>query len=191
MPLCFGSETLHQKDDDETAEDRGKKHPVAKAAGSLAYVCVVPDAQGAVVKRVVKQADQRSQCDGAATRHDTDDQCEAAKNQEAGSPLRPCTDRRNGGIGRRDVRERHIRHNPFGRGQPNRRQHPPKSMNFSCFVLEPNHACFNQATTEAQCRSSASTRRLFQHNPPPAVPDHANRLPFRVWWGLLGIHEYG
>ena len=58
MTLCFRRETLHQKDHTEAADDRGKQYPVAKPTWTFADVGVVPDAERAVVKHIVKEADQ-------------------------------------------------------------------------------------------------------------------------------------
>lgn len=60
MALGLRCETLHQKDDNEAAEDRGQKHPVAKPAWSFADVGIVPDTESAVVKRVMKKSDERT-----------------------------------------------------------------------------------------------------------------------------------
>jgi hypothetical protein len=87
MAFGFRCEPLHQKDNDQTADNGRKQDPVAEPARPLADIGVIPDAERAVVKRVVKKSDQRAQGDGAAARHDAYDQRKAAQNQEIDPPV--------------------------------------------------------------------------------------------------------
>ena len=82
MALGFRRKTLHQKDHQKSAEDRRKKYPVAEPARSLRDIGVVEDAESAIVKQVVKEADERPQGDGAKAGHDAHDQRKPAKNQQ-------------------------------------------------------------------------------------------------------------
>ena len=105
MTLGFGGEALDQEHHDEPAENRRKDDEIAEPARAFADVRVIPDAERPVVERVVKEADQRAQGDGADAGHDADDQSERAENEQADAPLlvlrRPAADdRRRAFLGR-------------------------------------------------------------------------------------------
>jgi hypothetical protein len=87
VALGFRGEALHQEDDNEATENRRKEYPVAEPARPFADIGIVPDAERAAVKPVVKQSDQRPECDGANAGHNAHDQCETAENQEIYFPL--------------------------------------------------------------------------------------------------------
>ena len=87
MSLCFWSEPPDEKDDDEAADHRRKKNKVAERTGALTDVCVVNDAQPAIVRQIVHEADQRAKADGAKSGHDANHQGERAKYEKADLPL--------------------------------------------------------------------------------------------------------
>ena len=90
VSLGLGREPLHQKDDDQTADDRGEKQEIAEPARSLENIGVVAEAECAVVETIVNEPDQRAQGGRPDAGHDADEKREQAENQQTdpSSPFR-------------------------------------------------------------------------------------------------------
>jgi len=80
-------QTAGREDDDEAADHSRKNNKVAERTGALTDVCVVNDAQHAIERQVVHEADQRAKADDAKSGHDANHQGERAKHEKADLPL--------------------------------------------------------------------------------------------------------
>ena len=68
VSLGLRRKMLDEVDDDEAADDRREKHPVAEPARRLRDIGIVDEAQPAVIEGVVHEADQRPERDRAEAR---------------------------------------------------------------------------------------------------------------------------
>ncbi len=87
VSLGLGREPLHQKDHDQTADDRREKQKIAETARSLENIGVVREGERAVIESVVNEPDRRAQRRGPDAGHDADEQREQAQNEQTDPSL--------------------------------------------------------------------------------------------------------
>ena len=87
MSLGLRRKLPDEIDDDEAADDRAEKHPVAEPARRLRDIGIVDEAQPAVIGALCTKRDQRPESDRTKSGHDPDHQRKSAQRQKADRPL--------------------------------------------------------------------------------------------------------